>query len=44
MYMTVLDSMGGKNARDAEAEAARLGQSLHEWRAGRTSSEVSGQG
>lgn len=35
---------GWKNAWDAEAEAARLGQSLHEWRAGRTSSEVSGQG
>ena len=35
---------GWKNAWDAEAEAARLGQSLHEWRAGRTSSEVNGQG
>lgn len=45
MYKTVLDGQHGwKNAWDAEAEAARLGQSLHEWRAGRTSSEVSGQG
>ena len=35
---------GWKNAWDAEAEAARLGQSLHEWRAGRTSSEVRGRG
>ena len=48
MYGTVLDNMGARTWRieeyvEVEADAARLGQSLNEWWAGRASMDVNGQ-